>query len=202
MRALLLIALALVVACGGEVERSSTCEDVMQKLAQGSGITPWHTWGNVQTGRIDRSATMTAELPQLVSVNYKRPEQWKLLLGAQVGQQNAANLPTLTVFFDVTVGVGRASMMLPSFATITWTAAELQAGSTKFATTFQQPIENAARTDTNIVEHLPAETLYVKARIVGSIPNGFCEVTAFGMVCPNTHVRPEWSVQRFYGGEL
>src|ERR1043166_2858743 len=94
-----------------------------------SGLPPWHMWGTIE--QVTTIATVSA-LPatggtssqQLSKVAYKRPDTWQWLFFARlVSAPNGGGggAPAeASVDFDVTIGVGRASVTLPVFERFAW----------------------------------------------------------------------------------
>lgn len=83
-----------------------------------ANLPPWHLWGNSQTFQVpvqDSSLpNRQAQTQQLVKVGYGRPDTWHWLFVAQLveGPASLGFQTQLEVSFDLTVGMGRSSVVL------------------------------------------------------------------------------------------
>src|SRR5713101_4301441 len=162
-------------------------------------IPPWHMWGSVQAQDVDNVVSFgEKKTQQLCQISYARPESWrfffKLAILNIVGSSAGS---TLTVDFNLTFGVGRATTKIAPFARFISTPAELSALTVKQITTVELPKNDAARSSNNIIEVIPAQTIQVEVvetfDILGLIlPGTKVETTAF--FSPNVHIRPEWQL--------
>jgi hypothetical protein len=84
---------------------------------------PWHMWGNTQNQSVlplgGGATPLVATSNQLCRVAYGRPESWNWLFSAKLvsGPDTLAvgQHVTLTVHWDLIVGIGRAMIALPDF---------------------------------------------------------------------------------------
>ena len=90
-------------------------------MSQRSGIPPWHMWGNSQpivATLQDSAAPNRGSTPgQLVRINYLRPETWHWLFAAKLvdgPNSDPAASCQVEVSFDLTVGIGRAAVIIDS----------------------------------------------------------------------------------------
>lgn len=174
---------------------------------------PWLTWGNsknIEVVGIPLAASIS-DYVQLVNVRYGRPETWRFFLAATLLQTSDNNPPpvAVTVEFLTTIGNGFTSFTAPFFQTFEFPAGGGSAiGDVLMCTQVQQRKPNtffdAANPAPNVLELIPAQDLYIAARIVteGSIGAGIgLTMSATAMVAPNVHVRPGWHLDIFAGGE-
>ncbi len=166
---------------------------------------PWHMWGSVQTVNVESDIVQFSQTSQLAQVSYRRPDTWEFFFKVKVLQINGSSAgSTMTVDFNLTFGVGRASTKLAPFARFVFTPAELSALSQKFCTRIEVPKIAAADVGPNIIDHIVAETIQVESVVTFDIlglitPGSQIECVAF--FAPRTHIRPEWHDGKFPGGE-
>lgn len=192
------------------------------------GQPPWHLWGNTQTVTIPGftipgAATSDTRPPstagQLCRVPYKRPETFHFLFASQLASGPTANADTtviVTVDFDLTVGIGRSSIIMPAFEEHFWSWTNLPV-----------PLDDQLRTTTvkgrrNVVEgtsveltdidEITAQDIQLQVRatveVVIAAPNPPIVIPDINIIvsaqfAPKHHARPEWyeKIGRFPGGE-
>jgi len=167
---------------------------------------------------------LIATSSQLVNIKYHRPETWQWVLAAQLldgpDTGGVGEHVTLTVHFDLTIGVGRSILQIPDFEVFSfnwndgarapvnrliWSTASV--GPSR---TFTSPTPTAA-TDTK-VDQIVAETIIANARCflqeLGG-PTGNVSVQLSAMFSPRNHIRPDWfkadghlNRERFAGNEI
>ena len=86
------------------------------------GMPPWHLWGNTVPLSLVVQDAATFQVPpasaQLVKVSYKRPESWqwvfstRLLTGPPGSLVVPAGSVSLTVLYDLIVGIGRSTIIM------------------------------------------------------------------------------------------
>lgn len=190
-------------------------------MKTGSGIPPWHLWGGTQQiDAINAGAAFPSQpsAGQLAKISYKRPDTWHWVFAAKV--LAAASLPlvgnvaSIGVFFDLTIGVGRAQVQFPSFEAFSWTwhgVSDAPIGSILYSTevfgpnrVFDTSGPAPADVKTNSIKQFQAQDINIACRVlyngtvgVGAIAS--VEVSAF--FAPKTHIRPDWDLEHFMGGE-
>jgi hypothetical protein len=170
-------------------------------------VTPWHMWGTVETLTIPiEGALTTFRTQQLSRVNYRRPETWHWLFFARLLQgptlAGEGNNAGASVFFDVTVGLGRASVTLPGFEAFAfrWTSPSPPPppDEPKWSTTALRPERGFPPGDEPdyTIFQMVAEDIQCSCRVgVGAdiFPQAvpvIIEVGAF--FAPKNHIRPDW----------
>lgn len=193
-----------------------------------SGQPPWHLWGNTQTFTIpgftiqagDASDTQTPPLGgQLCRVPYRRPDTFHFLLSAQLvaGPDIPANLnetAIVRVDFDLIVGIGRSSIVLPAFdeQKFQWTSLPAPLDSRTFVTSVigRHSIVDGDPADLTVVDEITAQDIQLSCRVSLEytrtssdvpldIPDTVVIVSA--QFAPKTHIRPEWELEYFPGDE-
>jgi hypothetical protein len=170
-------------------------------------LPPWHLWGRSSSIHIDRSPPkgVADKSPQLVQVDYKRPETWRLFAWAKISNTNTAGATDLIVNFNITMGIGLAMVTFAVPAFRFSGGAGLPVGGLKYATEFRGPDrdDTEAAGDPNLITLLPTQIFIVQADLNLSAANAgeFCDVDVGFFVAPNAHIRPEWHAGRFTGGE-
>ena len=175
------------------------------------GTPPWHMWGN--------SAGVTLPVPgsttgvsqgngQLAHIQYKRPETWTFFFGCRVTGFDYAGgaVPSLDVFFDLTLGVGRAVTNIEAFETYHWNLPAEQ-GIFRYSTEVVGPLRSASDTQPNLITNIPAQQINCTWRANLFVPAGApatlsLELQAY--FAPRSHIRPEWfepGGAKYNGGE-
>lgn len=202
-REFLLASAAVLAAC-------NESEEVM-------GVPPWHVWGNSKNFLLDVPAVGSAGprlSQQVTAISYGRPDSWSFLFSVQVADfvQSGGVAKSLTVAFDLVVGLGLVTVTLPTFAFFQITP--IAQGNTKWTTEVATPrTQDVLAGSERLISHIPAQTIQVTARVEGIIDTGFtwsASVTCNAQFAPRTHVRPEWMMgpddgdvleKKFRGGE-
>ncbi len=181
---------------------------------QQGGQAPWHMWGTTQIGSLTGVALVSSSFrtPQLVRINYGRPETWNFLLWVQLISASA-DVPVAVNFdFIVTTGLGRTSVTIDPFVRVNFplvetTSANINATKPfRVTTQVQMPEVIASDTEPNVIRYFPGQDIQVSARVesTGSINAG--NVLRFQVgawLAPKTHIRPEWfqDENQFRGSE-
>jgi hypothetical protein len=181
------------------------------------GIPPWHLWGNTITLDPIPLSNEDLRVPQttgqLIKVSYKRPESWHWVFAARIlrapgGPDAPISSEVVTVSFDVTIGVGRAMVVLNDFEVFQWAWVGSQVVPTAHVMWSTSGLTPAlGYTPLNpgppvpdlatrrVISQLSAQDIQVNCRIDiqsedGLGDPGAVEVSAF--FAPKHHVRPDW----------
>jgi hypothetical protein len=151
------------------------------------------TWGDKRTYELiegGNSAGTGFNVSALVKVTEKRPENWRFLFFARV--TNAVTLAgwTLDIFFDLTLGLGRDTVQIPSFEHYVLASATYTIGDLIWSTTVEGPKRSAAEAvGLNTVDHLVFEHCFATPRFVTEANPGDLLVVEVGAFwSPNVHV--------------
>lgn len=184
-------------------------------------LSPWHMWGTsqrVQVTQIGASLTSFAQTVQLAKIDYRRPDTWSFLFGAEVVEApdaDGVNPIDLFVDFEVIAGVGRSNLDMRSEQITTGPAASVTGkGFCRFAWRWLGALakptvkwtsrvvaptldETLATPDRVFLDHFPAETIQCRGRIgaetIGTpTPNETITCVLHSYFAPRSHVRPEW----------
>jgi len=170
-------------------------------------VPPWHMWGTIETLTLPITGPLTQTVSQQLSrVNYRRPETWHWLFFARLLQgptlEGEGDVTAATIFFDVTVGLGRASVTLPGFEAFrfAWTSPSPPPppDEPKWSTTAVRPERGVPPGDEPdyTVYQIVAEDIQCSCRIGYGSQRGvvatpiILEVGAF--FAPKNHIRPDW----------
>lgn len=174
---------------------------------------PWVMWGSTQSPVFIPTGAPGVASPvgvQLARIDYGRPESWTFLLGAQVKnftRDFGVVTADVQVDFDVTVGLGRSSYTLESFARFIWSGILPNTGTALiWATEVRSPGFTSSDTDEHIVKEFPAQSINVGVRVLattsGAATNPKIAMDISAAFSPRTHIRPEWFKDgSFRGGE-
>jgi len=192
---------------------------------------PWLMWGSDQqvtvetpSSTINPTFTETfVQTPQLVRIDYGRPETWSFVFAAAlVGMTpppQAGRMGSFfcDVYFDVSIGAGRSSIIIRGFEHFSWEISnsdpqELPILINRGLTWSQQVVPPAKKQDipgipsAGVVESIAAQSINVTARVRGFNENftspGSVSLIVSAFFAPRSHVRPEWfQGGRFSGGE-
>lgn len=184
-------------ACGNRTEP----EDSMPP----NSIAPWHMWGNqLPVDLVATGAPFDIISPQLVNINYGRPETWSWIMWATVVSDNAIGAPgVVQVRFNLTVGIGRTKLTMDDFVTFIFSPTLPNLG-TSWTTSTTDNTPLAAGATARIVEDLPAQDIILNANCIitgGAAPGSAVSLYIGAMFSPKSHIRPEWYEGRFPGGE-
>lgn len=188
-------------------------------------LAPWHMWGTSVRSTVVSGATgpanATVVTSQLAKINYKRPENWRFLFWGRLLGGTAGTSATTSVhaLFDVFLGVGRSVLdtqkdilgtpaNFNAFAQFRWNVAPLtvpgqQNNNIKYASAVSSPPLDDSTSATTIIDHLTAEDISCRVRLVMSSGDPGVEVQAElgAFFAPNVHIRPDWFSERYLGGE-
>lgn len=215
MKAACYFVAACTLACGGEMNRYEDPDgqvdgDAMPAASPFSGsmaweanqgIPPWHMWGSLETVTIPiEGAAQVRQSKQLSRVSYKRPETWHWLFSYRI--VSAEDPPLLSygwsVRFNVTIGVGRASVTLPSFwvfSNLIAAPATVPVGQVLWSTVGIRPAAGPAPAVAGEVAELVAQDIQVSADValtsaVFPLQPLVLELGSFW--APKNHIRPDW----------
>lgn len=173
-----------------------------------SGIPPWHLWGSsqgLQLATQPGGVTTITGRQQLAQVRYKRPDNWQFMLGARVNGGILSAPATLTVSFDLTIGVGRSVIQVLDWHRFVF---QLAAGAfnaiQKWTSSVQPPAVNDAQPAVlpGPCTAVTAESLVIECRATANFGGtDSLAIIVDGQVAPSTHVRPEWYDHQYPGGE-
>ncbi len=161
-------------------------------------------WGSVQQVAILGADVQTKS--QLVQIDYKRPETWKFWIsGVLTSATNIDPGTFLNIDIDLTIGLGRSTVAIPSFSRLTWGpgVASIQPNVIRQCSTVEFPKENTVRVSNNVVDSLVFQNLQAESRaaFVESAATARASVQLTMFWAPEVHIRPEWFLQHFPGGE-
>ena len=191
---------------------------------------PWTLWGKTEVLELRqippiRTATTTT---QLVKVNYKRPESWRFFLAAQLLTGDPVPGPVTAVVvarYLLSVGIGRSSFTTQpndvgnngsaiAFGEFRWSIPPgavpgdpNQFGNVKWTTVVSTPpLDDTAPTPVRKdVDVIVSEDIQIQGEafvLVFPVATWKCTISMTAYVAPNVHVRPDWFVRMFKGGEL
>lgn len=200
------------------------------KPKRGSAQPPWHMWGVTETiiVPVARPGTVFSGVgipttKQLVQVRYARPESWHFLFATRIVSIdgiNVANSGSVTVAWDLTVGLGRSTLQVPSFVThsASWLATipgftmnVLQDPTTLITTSWQgsPAVFNNAGTLTfsgnTPISEIIGQDIQLACRAYALVDDLQFPVSATlqltGQFSPKNHIRPEWFSEEYPAGE-
>lgn len=181
------------------------------------GLPPWHLWGSTQEivvpADVPPSAALQLTPGQIARVSYKRPERWSWLFFATISDAVAADAnetAVLSVFYDLTVGLGRSSVTLLGFEQYRFTWGPIQSapiGSQRYSTTVVGPprFGGAPVTD-NFISDIVAQDIQCACRIAytrsgaGAVASD-ARVAVSAYFSPATHIRPDWMLEEGFAGD-
>lgn len=169
-----------------------------------TSVPPWHLWGQEKNVVIPASATSQNDLVvgQLTHIEYKRPDTWCFVLSAE--PQYPSGIPAgpinLDLIFQLRIGVGLVNIVMPSWATFSWT---LPGDSgRRFAVSLPQLPLTTSGTPQQNIDHVVAQSIFLDAKInVDALTAGIV-MNVSSLWAPRSHIRPDWFDQDFNGGEL
>lgn len=199
-------------------------------MKTGRGIPPWHLWGNSQVIACSDTIVQSnaGNEGQLIRIAYGRPETWQFLFAARLleGTQAPADTGnTVNVQFDLTTGIGRSQIIIPAFELyrFAWgragSAQNAPIGSMKWssqslgmrrldpafpATPVSDPDDWDAdgRSLSNPVTEIVGQDIQLRCIVTAaSLTSVTAKVEVSAQFAPRTHVRPEWWLDTFPGGE-
>ena len=176
---------------------------------------PWLLWGNSKIIEAFYTGTFstTVATQQLNRIGYMRPESWHWLFSARILEATyAGGTPpqvgqSIDVYFDLTVGIGQTALTIEGFEHYQFNATALNAlqgfiySSTVFGPSrVQGAVDPLLNEFTNIV----AQDIQLNARCVyllGGTHGDSAKLEIKTFWAPIAHIRPEWSLGEFPGGE-
>jgi hypothetical protein len=180
------------------------------------GTKPWQLWGNVKIIECiyGNAILPTVSSQQLNRIAYKRPESWGFFFSAQLLQADIQAIPPkvdqqVEVKFNLTLGVGMTSLTIPGFEFFRFfaTAPNILAPRLIYSSMAIGPDRLGGATTqpgVNEVRAIVAEDIQLNA----DVSFNFAETAGDRVVielktffAPIAHVRPEWSIGNFPGGE-
>lgn len=172
---------------------------------QPKGPPPWHMWGNeLPVDLVATGAPFDIISPQIVNINYGRPETWSWIMWARVINDSGVGLPgVVQVRFNLTVGVGRTKLTMEDFVMFIFSPTLPNLG-TSWTTSTTDDTPLAAGANARVVGDFPAEDIILNANCIitgGAAPGTTVGLQVGAMFAPKSHVRPEWYEGRFPGGE-
>lgn len=190
------------------------CSD-QDPMSQNSGIPPWHLWGNTETKVVTSGGVVNTPVTsgQLAKVSYKRPETWTFFFAAKIlsglGPGGAPIGPgSLSVSFNLTLGVGRSQVTIPGFNIFVfqWIAlAPPVLGTLRWTDNVLAPVVDmtAATPFRPIVSKFPSQDIQLDTTSILNTPvlGEHVELETHAFFSPRTHVRPSWWLRLFHGGE-
>jgi hypothetical protein len=175
-------------------------------------------WGSTQTVNVVGTTigSYTAVSAQLARISYARPETWRFFFAAKIidGVTTQAGPLDIIVDFALTFGVGRSQITLapapgqvPAFKRFrfSWTGA-IPIGKVKFSNSTNGPVDEdtaVAPFPPNVINSFSAQDVQLSANVTfidgTATDRATVEISAF--FSPEVHIRPEWFLRQFPGGE-
>lgn len=200
--AIVVLAAALLTACGASAEDSRTerFEDDMPTTGVIDSGDPWLMWGTSEELFADANTLAVNNglvSHQLSNVDYHHPTTWTIFLAANATWAPVEALMGIETRAIITFGVGRSLIELPPVI-FDWSLAELQpdgVGELKYTTQIDGPELVAGSGIANPITKLPAQSIQIRAEMISLAPTGAnstirSQVWAF--CAPQVHVRPDW----------
>lgn len=201
-------------SCAGE-------GDMADRPSPPVGRPPWHMWGRtiiVDVPNNRPNGGNSGESQQIAKVSYGRPESWGFMFGARlIGQPQADTLSEtfVSVQFDVALGIGRTMFstlqsvnILDAFCLLQFRvpiSTAMQDRPALYTSTVLKTISEWTPVRDVEVSHIVAEDIQCSVRAFYSAPTNIApppfKVEATAMFAPLVHMRPEWSLRQFRGGE-
>lgn len=188
------------------------------------GQPPWHMWGNSEL--VTASDTLVANTPgtskQLCKISYARPETWHWVFAAKLVNAPdtiAGEAHTVSVSFDLIVGIGRSQIIIPSFEFFRWNWGDIANPRTApiaFMKWSTQALGRVridpntlppgpadpwaatgagieARSTSNVITEIVAQDIQLQAVVTcGTLSTITATVEVSAQFSPKTHLRPEW----------
>ncbi len=179
----------------------------------GGRLAPWHLWGGTKTLVCPYTGifSTTVVTEQTNKISYGRPETWNFLFFAKVIEQTLAVVPStvsasLDLYFHLTVGIGRSSTTIENFEHYEFGAAPGSSlvGQIRYSTMVIAPARTASSTDRNEITEIVAQDIQMNVNGVydfGETHGDSAKVEVATYFAPMTHIRPEWFLRQFSGGE-
>ena len=170
-----------------------------------NAIPPWHMWGNeLPVDLVATGAPFDIISPQLVNINYGRPETWSWIMWARVISSSGFGNPgVVQIRFNLTAGVGRVKLTMDDFVTFIFSPTLPNVG-TSWTTSTTDDTPLIAPAVARPVNDIPAQDIILNVNCIitgGAAPGTTVGLQVGAMFAPKSHVRPEWYEGRFPGGE-
>jgi hypothetical protein len=158
-------------------------------------------WGNeLPVDLVATGAPFDIISPQIVNINYGRPETWSWIMWARIVADNAIGAAgVVQVRFNLTIGVGRTKLTMDDFVTFIFSPVLPTLG-LHYTTTTLDDTPDADR----VLADFPAQDIILNANCIitgGAAPGSAVSLYVGAMFAPKSHIRPEWYEGRFPGGE-
>lgn len=167
---------------------------------------PWAMWGNSIPVEIivpPPPRFLSGATSQLIRASYHRPETWRFLFGIEVTDcTDPGGTGLFQANFNLTIGIGRSRIQLPGFRPFTKAALPI-AGQVFWANTGVDRLPDA--TTDNLIDTIVAQDIQLDCNVVlgQTVNTGVrIQVQTHAYFSPNVHMRPDWFVRTFAGGEL
>jgi hypothetical protein len=135
---------------------------------------------------------------QLTQVRYGRPTTWRYFFAANLlGGLSGSPAPVL-VDFNLTMGVGRSTVVIPSFEHYRFNAGPgALAPASKYSASTNGPVRDdslVAPFPQNSIVQLPLETVQIQAVVSmqGTSVGDNVQIEVHSYFAPEVHIRPEW----------
>lgn len=165
-------------------------------------------WGNKKTATVVFNSLLSPQVTtteQLANVQHKRPDTWRFFFACSLVDMAppvAGGLDLLSIDFDLTFGLGLATQLIQGFAHFEFDPGT-DIGKTLWTAIGVGPKRTATDVVPNTTTELVAQTIQCNARCaLTGAQLGTAHVEIASYFAPNVHVRPDWFLQQFNGGEL
>lgn len=154
------------------------------------GLPPWHMWGSSYILQSSVAGIATASTPQLVRINYGRPECWRFLAHVACPAGTPAGA-SATINFKAIMGIGRCSVTLSPLAQFV-IGASIVIGASSWQTRSFQPNFDGTLTTTNPDDQMVAQDIqgWAELSLNSQATNVPFQVSL--MFGPNVHIRSDW----------
>jgi len=176
------------------------------------GVPPWHLWGGskiVECPQVNLF-NQTVVSSQLNRISYGRPETWNFFFSVKVVEMVLATRPPVvsqevTVRFNLTIGIGRSQTTIDSFEkfVLTASAPDTLQGQQVYSTSVLGPVRDGNNPTANLITNFVAQDIQLNADAVFSfgVSGDIARIMIDTYFAPVTHIRPEWHLRQFPGGE-
>ncbi len=210
-------------------------------MKTGKGIPPWHLWGGSEVLDLElqgiaegTNVTRRKTGSQLAKVSYLRPESWHWFFSARLLSTSPADVPqpageitTVTVQWQVTIGIGRTFVTMENFDQFVFgwglglfpgngdyrpngahiyssNAMPFVKAEPTIDVNAQLPGQLLERAIAEPITELVAQDIQLQALVtletnISTLARARVQVDA--MFAPKTHIRPEWHVHTFPAAE-
>lgn len=176
-------------------------------------LPPWHLWGGEQLFQLGGAGPINGT-SQVANVNYRRPETWRFLALAEIlDMSGPAAIGTLEVDFSFNIGVGRTNLNLRNVIRLQFVgvgATPIAPGQQAWSDVFTSqglvsvdPVTGAPTAEVFPTNTFPAQSIQVSVLAQWLFaPAPLVTLRCGILLSPNVHVRPDWAVHRWDGGEI